>query len=77
MRLPDDFVPTVNDGEVEEFYRMPMEQVLQIVSKTDGDTYKDNCNLVVLDFMMRHGYITPEVPGYLDILSGVRRADLS
>ena len=56
---------------------MPMEQVLQIVSKTDGDTYKDNCNLVVLDFMMRHGYITPEVPGYLDILSGVRRADLS
>jgi len=72
LKLPDTFVPVANDGEVEEFYRLPIEDVGDIVARTDGDTYKDNCNLVVLDFMIRHGVITPGTPGYLDIIKGLR-----
>lgn len=72
LKLPDSFHPTANDGEVEEFYRLPMEDVLEIVARTKGDVYKDNCNLVVLDFMIRHGVITPGVPGYLDLIRGLR-----
>lgn len=77
LKLPVDFQPRANDGEVEEFYKLPLADVLQIVSRTEGDVYKDNCNLVVLDFMMRHGVITPSTPAYLDILKGLRDADLS
>jgi len=78
LKLPDDFQPVANDGEVEEFYRLPIEDVLDIVARLEGDTYKDNCNLVVLDFMIRHGIISPDTPGYLDLLKGLRpSAELS
>lgn len=77
LRLPSDFTPVVNDGEVEEFYKMTMDEVQSIVQRTEGDTYKDNCNLVVVDFMIRHGIITPDTPGYLDVLQGLRSSDLS
>jgi 8-oxo-dGTP pyrophosphatase MutT (NUDIX family) len=78
LKLPDDFQPVANDGEVEEFYRLPIEDVLDIVARSEGDTYKDNCNLVVLDFMIRHGIISPDTPGYLDLLKGLRpSAELS
>lgn len=74
LKLPEDFKPIANDGEVEEFYRIPVEDVLKIVGRLEGDTYKDNCNLVVLDFMIRHGVITPEDQGYLELLKGLRPA---
>lgn len=75
--MPIDFVPRANDGEVEEFYRVPLENVVSFVSRTEGDTYKDNCNLVVLDFMVRHGVLTPEIPGYLSLVQGLKSGDLS
>lgn len=77
LKLPRDFQPRVNDGEVEEFYKVSVDDVLEIVSRTEGDVYKDNCNLVVLDFMIRHGLLSPSTPAYLDILRGLREADLS
>lgn len=67
----------MNDGEVEEFYKVSVNDVLKIVARTEGDVYKDNCNLVVLDFMVRHGVISPSTPAYLDIVRGLREADLS
>lgn len=30
LKLPEDFIPTPQDGEVEEFYRWPMSKVLQV-----------------------------------------------
>ncbi|KAI8106125.1 hypothetical protein M9435_000672 [Picochlorum sp. BPE23] len=77
LKLPRDFQPRVNDGEVEEFYKVSVDDVLEIVARTEGDVYKDNCNLVVLDFMIRHGLLSPSTPAYLDILRGLREADLS
>jgi isopentenyldiphosphate isomerase len=72
LKLPRDFVPVAVDGEVEEFYRLRVEDVMDIVRRRDGDVYKDNCNLVLLDFFVRHGYITPDNTGYLDIVRGLR-----
>ena len=42
-----------------------------------GDDYKDNCNLVVLDFLVRHGALSPDTPGYLDVVRGLRQGDCS
>ena len=76
LHLPDTFVPSAVDGEVDEFYRMPVEDIINVVKRRTeehgDDTYKDNCNLVVIDFLVRHGLITPETPNYLDIIRGLR-----
>jgi len=68
--LPESFQPKNTDGEVEEFYLWPMEKVLQRVAETRD--YKTNCNLVIIDFAVRHGFITPDQPHYMAIVKGLR-----
>lgn len=58
LELPVGFVPEPHDGEVERFERWPVEDVLDIVRR--GDRFKFNCNLVVIDFALRHGLVAPE-----------------
>ncbi|NEV62414.1 DUF4743 domain-containing protein [Thiorhodococcus minor] len=70
LELPEDFQPSCNDGEVEAFYRMPVEEVRELVR--DTDEFKLNCNLVIIDFLIRHGLITQTDPDYLEIIRGLR-----
>lgn len=70
LEVPDDFEPRCTDGEVERFYRMPVAQVAETVR--DTDEFKLNCNLVVIDFLLRHGLIAQDDPDYLDVLRGLR-----
>jgi isopentenyldiphosphate isomerase len=72
LELPGDFVPRCMDGEVEAFYLWPVEEVRSIVR--DTDEFKLNCNLVVIDFMIRHGYIGPEDPHYYELLDSLAPA---
>ena len=62
------------DGEVEAFYLWPIEQVAERVR--GGDTFKFNCSLVIIDFLIRHGVIEPEHPDYLALQSGLRQREL-
>lgn len=62
LELPGNFVPRCTDGEVEGFRLYPVEEVKAIVRDTDA--FKLNCNLVVIDFMMRKGLIGPECPDF-------------
>ena len=39
--------------------------------------YKENCGLVIIDWFLRHGYLTPDMPGYLALLRGLRAGDCS
>jgi isopentenyldiphosphate isomerase len=70
LELPGDFRPRCTDGEVEGFYLRPVEQVLETVR--DTAEFKLNCNLVIIDFLARHGYLDQDAPDYLDILQGLR-----
>eukprot|EP00887_Chlorella_sp_A99_P004711 scaffold4.g4711.t1 len=63
------------DGEVQEFGRLPLDDVAAAIARTDD--FKDNCNLVIVDFLLRHGYLTPDMPDYLALLAGLRAGDLS
>ncbi|NCA71899.1 MAG: DUF4743 domain-containing protein [Sphingobacteriia bacterium] len=72
LELPDSFVPRCTDGEVETFYRMSLEEVAYLVSETDQ--FKLNCNLVIIDFLVRHGWISQEDPDYVAIVQGLRSA---
>lgn len=69
IQLPEDFVPENTDGEVESFELWPIEQVLYTVATTDE--YKTNCNLVIIDFAIRHGLLQPDEPFYSDICKGL------
>jgi len=70
IELDESFNPECTDGEVEEFYLMPIEEVAEIV-KTSND-FKVNCNLVIIDFLVRHGYLSVEDEDYIEIVNGLR-----
>jgi isopentenyldiphosphate isomerase len=70
LELPPDFEPRCTDGEVESFYLWPVEQVMDTVRETNE--LKLNCNLVVIDFLVRHGCISQDDPDYLQIVQGLR-----
>lgn len=70
LELPEDFEPVCTDGEVESFQRLPLAEVAALVRDTEA--FKLNCNLTIIDFLVRHGFITPEEPDYLEILAGLR-----
>lgn len=62
IELPEDTVPCNTDGEVECFKLMHAEEVAEIIRTTDR--FKFNCNLVLIDFFLRHGIIGTEDAEY-------------
>jgi len=71
LELPADFTPHNSDGETVGFDLMDIEEILERVRTTDD--FKFNVNLVLIDFAIRHGVITPDDPDYLEIVMGLRR----
>lgn len=69
--LPASFTPVCSDGEVGEFYLWPVEEVARVVRETDE--FKPNCNLVVIDFLLRHGMIKPDHPEYRHLAGGLQQ----
>jgi hypothetical protein len=39
---------------------------------TETDDFKFNVALVNIDFLVRRGYLSPDEPGYVDIVEGLR-----
>lgn len=52
LSLPSTFMPRCTDGEVAGFYLWPVEEVARVVRETER--FKPNCNLVIIDFLLRH-----------------------
>jgi isopentenyldiphosphate isomerase len=70
LHVPSDFEPRCTDGEVESFHLWSVERVMETVRETNE--FKLNCNLVIIDFLVRHGYISQDSSDYLDIVQGLR-----
>ena len=69
--LPAGFVPENTDGEVDEFMLLPIQEVAEIVRKSFD--FKFNCNLVIIDFLIRHGVLSPDTePDYGPLCAGLR-----
>ncbi|XP_042388834.1 nudix hydrolase 20, chloroplastic-like [Zingiber officinale] len=75
LKLPVDFIPKNEDGEVDSFRLVPVTQVANVIRRTKF--FKPNCALVIIDFLCRHGYITPDEQGYLKLLQSLRSGDCS
>jgi 8-oxo-dGTP pyrophosphatase MutT (NUDIX family) len=71
LELPEGFVPANTDGEIDEFFLWPIERVAEVVR--DTREFKFNVNLVILDFLIRHGVLRPDHPDYIEIAKGLRQ----
>lgn len=71
LKLSGGVIPKPCDSEVEEFTLMTVEQVKKALA--NGEV-KPNCALVLIDFLIRRGVITPENEGdYLEIVAKLHR----
>ena len=70
LQVPEDVVPVNTDGEVDYFELWPMARVLETIRDTEA--FKFNVSLVILDFAIRRGLLTPDDPDYQAIWDGLR-----
>ena len=70
LSLPAAFKPVCTDGEVAGFYLWRIENVARMVAESDA--FKPNCNLVVIDFLLRHGLIGPDHHEFKSLSSGLQ-----
>lgn len=71
LEVGDDVVLRPNDGEVEGFELLGTDEVKERLARGE---FKPNCALVLLDFFMRHGILTPENERhYAEIVSRMHR----
>ncbi|KAI9821792.1 MAG: hypothetical protein M1827_002373 [Pycnora praestabilis] len=71
IELGDDDRPSPGDDEVEDFYLWDVPKVQTALRQGE---FKPNCALVLLDFFVRHGILTPEnEKDYIEIVSRIHR----
>ncbi|WPH04735.1 Hypothetical protein R9X50_00763000 [Acrodontium crateriforme] len=70
LELDEDVVPKPHDDEVEGFELKTVEQTKEALRNGE---FKPNCALVLLDFFVRHGILTPEDDGYIEIIARLHR----
>ncbi len=71
LAIPADFTPRNTDGEIVEFTLWRADEIIDRARHSDD--IKFNVNLVLIDFALRHGVVTPDDPEYLDLATGLRR----
>lgn len=71
LYVPNGFQPVNQDGEVAEFMLWDIDEVMQRLSDTED--FKFNSALVIIDFLIRHGFIEADDPDYPDIVAGLHR----
>ncbi len=71
LEMPEGVMPRNTDGEISGFELVALPDVLDLVR--DTDRFKFNVNLVIIDFAMRWGALTPEnTPFYEEMAAGLR-----
>ena len=70
LELDEDVVPKPSDTEVEGFELMTVEETKEAMRSGE---FKPNCALVLLDFFVRHGFLTAEDEGYIEIVARLHR----
>ncbi|MFD2265566.1 DUF4743 domain-containing protein [Lacibacterium aquatile] len=71
LEVDEAFKPVSHDDEHEAFLRLPLARVIELLQ--DPHEFKFNVTLVLVDFLVRHGYIAADSPGFLDLVKALRR----
>lgn len=75
LYLPEGWTPTPVDGEVETFFLWTIDQVKESMAQDYADPVKPNCYVSIIHYLVRLGYVSPDTPGYLDVLRELRSGD--
>ena len=59
IELPEDFEPNNQDGEVAQFLRLPVSEVIKLLEQQDQ--FKPNTALVMLSFLVRNNWLLLDV----------------
>lgn len=71
LKLPADMTPKPNDDEAIDFRLLSVAEVRAAMA---GGKFKPNCALLLVEFFVRHGLLTPEnEPDYIEIVSRLHR----
>ncbi|KAJ1738007.1 hypothetical protein LPJ68_005900 [Coemansia sp. RSA 1086] len=71
LELPLDFIPFPKDGEVDSFSLMDIDEV---VMHLQSNEFKPNCALFIIEFLVRHKFITSQnEPDYTRIVGNFHR----
>ncbi|KAL5338639.1 NUDIX hydrolase domain-like protein [Aspergillus crustosus] len=71
IKLPADVIPKPNDSEVEEFCLLTIQETKKALANAE---FKPNCAMVLIDFFIRHGILTPEnEKDFLEIITRLHR----
>lgn len=71
LQIGPDLVPKPQDGEVKEFYLLSPEEITDRLSRGE---FKTNSAVVMVDFFIRHGIITPDNErDYVEIITRMHR----
>ncbi len=68
---PADFQPQNQDGEVAEFRCTPVTEVIHLLDQTP-DQFTTDAALVIVDCLIRRGYLTPERADFVDLIRAMR-----
>jgi 8-oxo-dGTP pyrophosphatase MutT (NUDIX family) len=72
LELPPGIVPAGTDGEVADFELWPISRIVETLRETDD--FKFNVNLVLIDFLVRHGLLDPDrEANYAQLIKGLRQ----
>ncbi|XP_065837997.1 uncharacterized protein [Oscarella lobularis] len=72
LEVPRDFIPRPIDEEMAEFYCWSANEVK---TKLCSGEFKPNCALILLDFLIRHGLLSPDKePLYSQLVSGIHNS---
>ncbi len=75
--LPTDFTPVNQDGEVVEQRLLDFDEAASLIAQRDGtDVVTGDASLVILDFLLRQGWIPRDAPEYA-ALDALRRPSLN
>lgn len=65
LAMPSSVRPVNTDGEVSDFSLMRVTDVISEIER--GDSFKFNVAPVIIDFLIRHGYVGPDHPDYQEM----------
>jgi hypothetical protein len=71
LELPESFTPQNTDGEVAAFTLMPVSEVIERLKSEDEFSY--DVAIVLIDFLIRQGFVGPDDPDFLELIAQLRR----
>lgn len=71
LELPASVIPVPDDNEAEDYRLLDVEEIRTALAE---GKFKPNCAMLLIDFLVRHGILTPEnEPDYIEIVSRLHR----